>query len=625
MLRAFVRGWQLSRLRALLVGVLFLGGLFVAVSHHEATSAAPPAADAKDAKAKGKAVNPKTPRGNESAAAVKWPEPLKLTVVAKSDEELSSLREMVSTINRLCEEKWKENKIVPSRYANNYEFIRRASLDIIGRIAKPEEIREFLKDPEDTRRSKLINRLLESDEYPRHWANLWANWLLSRSGVFGRGPYHEYLAAWLEDQFSQNKPYSSIVKSLITATGENNDMEKGGAAVNFILAHVGENVPGAHRGEEGQFQMVPLTSRITRLFLGTQVQCAQCHDHPFYGNLKQEHFWGINAFLRQVVREGQPPQVGRMMNFGKLTLRDDEDLAKTGLVYYEKRNGVILTARPEFLPSGDEKHGAPLPAGMQGIQRREKLAEFILDHPQFPKAIVNRMWGVFFGRGFVNPIDDFNDQNQPSNPELLDELAARLKHYNYDLKKLIRWMCNSNPYNLSCVANRTNDKPENEALFSRMNMKAMSPEQLFESLMVATKSEAAESKASKKTLRDQWLNTLINNFGDDEGNEVNFNGTVVQALMMMNGKDINDAIARKDKGAVALVIRKHTEKAAIQELYLTALNRPPTDKEVRTIYTQFALSARDPQVRAIDLHYPNRRYEDLFWALLNSNEFILNH
>ncbi|MGH7225906.1 MAG: DUF1549 domain-containing protein, partial [Gemmataceae bacterium] len=432
-------------------------------------------------------------------------DPIKLGLVAKNDEELSSLTEMVSTINKLSEAKWKENKIVPSRYADDYEFIRRASLDIIGRVAKPEEIREFLKDPKETRRSKLINRLLGSDEYAKRWADLWANWLLSRAGVFGRGPYHEYLATWLEDQFGQNQSYTGIVKSLLTASGDNTDTDKDGAAANFILAHLGENVPPPHRGEEGHFQMVPLTSRITRLFLGTQVQCAQCHDHPFYSNIKQEHFWGVNAFLRQVVREGQPPQTGRMMTYGKLTLKDDEKVAKNALVFYEKRNGVILTAPAEFLPAnGDEKHGARLPIRVQGVQRREKLADFIIDHPQFPKAIVNRVWGVFFGRGFVNPIDDFNDQNQPSNPELLDELAARFKHYDYDFKKLIRWICNSNPYNLSRVANRSNDKPEFEALFSRMIMKAMSPEQLFESLMTAAKLEAAESKGGKKKLKDDW-------------------------------------------------------------------------------------------------------------------------
>jgi hypothetical protein len=613
MLRASVRGWRPGRLRSLLVVALFvLGGAIVGVGPSEVTSAPPPKGGAKDAKAKVEVLP-------------KWPEAPKRTLVVKSSDpqELAQLTEMVSTINKLNEAKWKENKIVPSRYADDFEFIRRASLDIIGRIAKPEEIRAFLKDSKETRRSKLINRLLESDEYPRHWSNLWANWLLSRAGVFGRGTYHEYLATWLEDQFSQNKPYTDIVKQLIAAKGENNDTEKGGAAANFILAHLGENVPPAHRAEEGQFQMVPVTSRITRIFLGTQVQCAQCHDHPFYSNIKQEHFWGVNAFLRQVVREGQPPQMGRMMAYNKLTLKDNENAVKDSMVYYEKRNGVILTAKAEFLPAGEEKRGARLPADANGVRRREMLADFVIDHPQFPKAIVNRMWGVFFGRGFVNPIDDFNDQNQPSNPELLDDLSARFKHYNYDFKKLIRWICNSNAYNLSCVANKTNDKPEQEALFSRMIMKSMSPEQLFESLMVATKAEAAESKGDKKKLKDQWLGNLISNFGDDEGNEVNFNGTVVQALLMMNGKDINEAISRKDKGAVALAIKNRTEQAAIQELYLTALNRLPTPREASIIVRQFRLL--DPKLTATDYKYPARRYEDLFWALLNSNEFLLNH
>jgi hypothetical protein len=620
MLRASVRGWQPQRLRSLLVGLFVLGGSLVAVSLSDITSAAPPKDDAK-------AVKGKEAKGKEETAKdmPKWPEPLKLTLVPKSNDpqEMSQLTEMVSTINKMSEEKWKENKIVPSRYADDFEFIRRASLDIIGRIAKPEEIREYLKDKPEVRRSKLINRLLESDEYPRHWANMWSNWLLSRAGVFGKGPYKEYLATWLEDQFSQNKPYSSIVKSLIAASGENNDTEKGGAAANFILAHLGEGLPKGRQGEEGQFEMVPITSRITRLFLGTQVQCAQCHDHPFYSNIKQEHFWGVNAFLRQVARDGQPPMEGRMMAYGKLTLKDNDDTAKDAFVYFEKRNGVILTAKAEFLPAGEDKHGARLPAEMTGLRRREKLADFVIDHPQFPKAIVNRMWGVFFGRGFVNPIDDFNDQNQPSNPELLEELSARMKHYNYDFKKLIRWICNSNPYNLSCVANKTNDKPEQEALFSRMIMKSMSPEQLFESLMVATKAEAAESKEGKKNLKAQWLGSLISNFGDDEGNEVNFNGTVVQALLMMNGKDINEAISRKEKGAVALAIKNRSEQAAINELYLTALNRPPTPKESYAIIRQFALRSREMTLK--DFKEPFRRYEDLFWALVNSNEFLLNH
>jgi hypothetical protein len=625
MLRASMRVWRPGRLRSLLVCSFVLGGSLLAASLTVRTQAAPPKDGGKDAPAK-------VAKGKEDAAKevpMKWPEPIKLTLVAPGksadSQELAQLRDMVGTINKLTEAKWKENKIVPSRYADDYEFIRRASLDIIGRIAKPEEIREFRKDLNDTsRRSKLINRLLDSDEFPRHWANLWANWLLGRSGAFGRGKYHDAMATWLEDQFSQNKPYGSIVKSLITATGDNDDTQNGGAATNFILAHLGESVPRGKEADDGHFQMVPITSRITRLFLGTQVQCAQCHDHPFYSNIKQEHFWGVNAFLRQVNRRGNLPPMGQMMALPKLTLVDDENVVRVPSSFFEKRNGAQILAKAEFLPAGEDQPRARLPVSTQGLQRREKLAEYILDHPQFPKAIVNRMWGVFFGRGFVNPVDDFNDQNQPSNPELLDEMASRFKHYNYDLKKLIRWICNSNPYNLSYVANKTNDKPEHEALFGRMIMKSLSPEQLFESLMVATKAEAAESKQAKANLKRVWLGNLISNFGDDEGNEVNFNGTVVQALLMMNGKDINEAISRRQKGAVAIAINNQTEQAAIRALYLTALNRPPTPKEVGKILHQFRLL--NATVDFNDHHnYPERRYEDLFWALLNSNEFLLNH
>jgi hypothetical protein len=603
MARASVRGWQLGQRPARLLGLFLLGGLLVFVTGPGS------------AQNPGKGQNPKQPPKKDKDAPKAGPtDTLRLALHAKS---AADVQEMTKLINEKIEAGWKANKVTRSRYATDFEFIRRASLDVIGRIAKPEEIQAFLRDPEPTRRSLLIDRLLASDEYPAHWANLWTNWLLTRSGPFGQGTYHEQTSAWLREQFALNRPYDAIVKDLITAKGKNTE----NGAVNFILAHVGETTPAALRTELGHFEMVPLTSRITRLFLGVQVQCAQCHPHPFYDSLKQEHFWRVNAFLRQVDREGTPPvQRGRTMTHPPLTLKDNEAVNADAKVYLEKRNAVLLQVRAEFLPSGEEVKGQTLTKGAKGITRREELARYLLDHDQFPKAIVNRLWGVFLGRGFVNPVDDFNEQNKPSNPELLNELAARFKHYGYDQKKLIRWICNSTPYNLSCVTNPTNDKPEQEVLFSRMVMKSLTPEQLFESLMVATKAEVAESKKDKKALRDDWLRNLISNFGDDEGNEVNFNGTVVQALLMMNGKDINEAIARKDKGTVSLAIAHNPRSSAavITELYLAALNRRPTPRESVHVQSCFPLQrGRDKD--------PAAPYQDLLWALLNSNEFLLNH
>jgi hypothetical protein len=525
--------------------------------------------------------------------------------------------EVVKLIDEGLKAVWDENKVTPSPRCDDHDFIRRASLDIIGRIATPAEIKAYMDDPPKERRHKLIERLLKSEDYAKNWANIWANWLLSRTGAFGRGQYHEEMQTWLEDQFAQDKkPFHETVKALLTAEGKNSD----NGAVNFILAHVGENTPRGEERDNGQFNMVPLTSRISRLFLGVQTQCAQCHDHPSDAKLKQNHFWGINAFLRQVRRDGTPPVPGqRMMSFPTLTLRDDPGVNTDAQVFFETRNAKLLPAKAQFLDgtriTTEDRGGKKVP--LQGKARREELARLVIEHPNFARAQVNRMWAHFFGRGFVNPIDDFNTQNPPSHPELLEELGRRYKHYGFDQRALIRWICNSEAYNLSCVANKTNEKPESEQLFARMLVKAMSPEELFESLMVAT---GTQSKEQKKELRERWLNNLISNFGDDEGNEVSFNGTVVQALMMMNGNDLNSAIASdKGEGNLAKIYKAHggNGRGVVHDLYLLTLNRPPTSKELERI-TQ-ALPMRVPEKDVL------ARYQDLLWALLNSNEFMLNH
>ena len=620
MVHRFLRGWRPGR-AASLAGMVLVGGLLL-------TAVPGRAGDAKDTDKKD---------AKEAVPPPPWPKPLDLVIVGKDDAHTAKIVNQVKFINDKLEEQWKTEKVVPSRYADDYEFIRRASLDIIGRIATPDEIKTFLKDPAPKRRSMLIERLLASEDYPRHWANLWSNWLLTRSGAFGRGEYHDGMNLWLEDQFASNTPYNQMVVSLLTAQGDNVKHPE----VNFLLAHVGDKVSGKDDPEliktDGHFQMVPITSRITKLFLGTQVQCAQCHDHPFYNNIKQKDFWGVNAFLRQVNRDGNPPDPanGKMMaKPGPLTLVDDTGVNVDGMVYFEKRNGVVQKTRASFLPGADDNRGGLVDKDgkvLQGLERRKALADYVTNHPMFAKEYANRMWGVFFGKGFVNPVDDFNDQNKPSNPELLDGLADGVKNYGYDQKELIRWICNSNAYNLSCVANSTNDAPDKDVLFSRMLLKSMSPEQLFESLLTATKAEAGESKDAKKKAKEDWLDKLIGNFGDDEGNEVNFNGTIVQALLMMNGGDINDAISRADKGTVALLMKDHgitsgandKPAAMIRDLFLVTLNREPSQKEVATITAKFTLVR--PKQEADDRTKPERKYEDLLWALVNSNEFLLNH
>ncbi len=528
----------------------------------------------------------------------------------------SDLTEVVQLINTKVREGWTANKITPSARATDYEFIRRASLDIIGRIAKPEEVARFLKDAPATRRAQLIDRLLAGDEYAENWANVWNVWLLTRSGSLDniQRIYHLQMHRWLEEHFQKNTSYRQMVTELLTATGKTNE----NGAVNYILAHLGDPIPPEAQDKEGRFEMVPITSRTTRLFLGLQTQCTQCHDHPFNPEWKQAHFWGVNAFFRQVERGGANnlKNAKKMMVTPVLELRDNPALNRDGIVFYEKRASPVMAVQATFI---DGKKHAP-PQNGASPSRREELARFMTDSPYFAKSYVNRMWGHFLGRGFSHPVDDFGDHNPVAYPELLEELGNKFTHYGHDSKRLIRWICNSEPYQLSCQANKTNDQAEHEKHFSRMLLKAMTPEQLYESLLIATRAEQKDDgPAVRRQLRQDWMSKLVVNFGDDEGNEATFNGTVVQALLLMNGDDLNKAITNPKGTVLQSVARRGASTQAIMnELYLAALNRPPTQNElnrVTRILTSAPVKNRDPLLQ----------WQDLFWALLNSNEFILNH
>jgi hypothetical protein len=521
--------------------------------------------------------------------------------------------DQVRRINEMIATQWKANNITPSKPCTDHEFIRRASLDIIGRIATPAEIKKFMDDPPPTRRAMLIDRLLQSDDFARNWASVWTVWLMTRSA---NPTYQEWMSLWLEEQFSNpDVGYDKVVTDLLTATGKNNE----NGAANFILQHMGEVIPGGKQSEEGYSDFVPLTSRTTRLFLGLQIQCTQCHNHPFNNQWKQKDFWGINAFFRQTHGD-RPPVRGAMMTAVTLNLRNDPHVNTEGMIYYEQRNGVVLPVRPAFL-DGQKRKDLANP----GVDRRKKLAELVTHSEYFPKAYINRMWGHFFGRGMTvqGTVDDFGEHNAVTHPELLDYLAKEFKDYQFKPRELIRWICNSDAYSLSSVANKTNDKPDAEMFFGRMLLKAMTPEELFESLMVATRAEQDETKDNKQKLRKDWMKNLIVNFGDDEGNEVTFNGTVVQALLLMNGKEINDAISSREKGTVLVALsRKNKTKASIiNDLFLAALNRPASQKETMAITKEIDL-AKAGRVKTKDI---GEIWQDLFWGLLNSNEFILNH
>lgn len=623
-------------------------------------------------------------------------------LASAQDASKAGVSPQTQKINELIAKGWTSAGIKKTAdRATDEEFMRRAFIDLIGRIPTPEEILDFDRDRAANKRAKLIYRLLNeekysprdangkalaaipglkyvpinyNDAYAENFAELWTNWLLTRSNTLPlyREQFHTYLAAQFAAS-SKNpggKPWNQVVQELISATGKTNE----NGAVVFVIRHLGDPI-AAERGQkadfnkEGKYDAVPITSRVTKLFLGIQSQCVQCHDHPFNKEYIQSDFWGVNAFFRQTDRSGttNPRNLGNGVTPPQLTLSDVAAWNSPGMVLYERRDGQRKASFPAMLRDmvQFERGDAPtkrlisgtIPENLAGKTRRQVLAQWITEHDNFARAFVNRMWGHLFGRGLnTDPtVDDFNSNNELVHPELLDFLAEEFKKYNYDPKKLLEWICTSDAYNLRHVAVKEYSEPKYDAYFARMPLKAMSPEVMFDSLALATRAETRKDEKAYKALKAAWGQKLTQNFGDDEGNEVSFNGTVVQALLMMNGREINGEIGNakgRGDGVVAEVVRKHSRPGRVNnrgiydDLFLMTVSRKPTNEEfkkleeVRIGKAMVPLGSPPPKSSGSAGGRPQQPvkvpvppssiddisfYQDVFWALLNSNEFMLNH
>jgi hypothetical protein len=496
-------------------------------------------------------------------------------------------------IDEMIREAWAEAKVKPSRLATDEEFLRRAYLDVIGRIPNIKEANAFLNSKEQGKRQKLISYLLQDPDYAKNLATQWTIVLIGR-GRQERQVDREQLSSWLRREFNNERPWNEMVYDLITAKGSN----KENGAANFTLAHL-------------EFGAVPLTSITTRAFLGQQIQCTQCHDHPS-NDWKQADFWGINAFFKGVRREDVMKETATGAEVYDHTLLSDEPT--DAYASYDKRNGLVGIAFPRFLD------GRKIAQGTEVSNRREELAKLVADpkNMDMARAFVNRTWGHFMGRGFVNPVDDFGAHNPASHPELLDKLAEEFQNSGYDVKALIRWITASEAYNLSSMMTKQNEK--DETLFSHMALKPMTPEQLFDSLITATAAHKASGGDTTKK-RDQWMGQFLFTFANDEGEEgSSFQGTIPQALMMMNGDLMEQAVSGKpgsflnDLAAQAGKSRRGGVGMMVDGIFLASLTRHPT-------------RAERAKAEGVLESNPDTAYvlEDLFWALLNSNEFILNH
>jgi len=525
------------------------------------------------------------------------------------------LPRQVERINELVRKSWADHNLSPSAVENEAKWARRLYIDLLGRIPSLNELREFEGDRSPDKRGILVKKLLYQDrytlDYARNWTTIWTNLLIGRTGGTANNSLvsREGMQKYLRDSFARNKPYHQMVQELITATGTTKPGLPGfNGAANFLADKVNdENATLA-------------TAAVSKLFMGLQIQCTQCHNHPF-NDWKQDKYWEFNAFFRQTraLRRFVPGtnDVAHAELIDQDYAGESNDPEKADL-FYELRNGLVKVAYPVFV-DGTRIN----PSGyVQDVNRRGELAKLMLDSPFVDQAAVNRMWGHFFGYGFTKPVDDLGSHNIPSNPELLAYLSDAFRQSGYDQKQLMEWLVLSEAYQLSSRATSGNqrDDPNLGELprFTHYYIRPLAAEELYESMLLLTRGQGNDvSYQTMEEDKSRWLQQFSQEFGTDEGDEsIEFSGTIAQVLMMFNGEMVRAATRADGGGVLEQVVRdsKLDLKQKIERLFEAAVARKPNRKEA-TAFLQLVQTSGSP-IEGL---------EDIWWALLNSNEFIFNH
>lgn len=519
---------------------------------------------------------------------------------------------ILGEVDRLIGEQWEGYELKPSADATEGEWCRRLFLDVLGRTPTVDELKAFLESKEENKRERLVDELLYSDRYTedftRNWTTIWTNLLIGRTGgtdnnsMISRPGMQKYL----RDSFARNKPWDVMVDELITATGTTVPGTEGfNGATNFLIDKVNEE------------NAAQATAASSRLFLGMQVQCTQCHNHPF-NEWEQQKYWEFNAFFRQTRAfqgrtDADPAQLADQDYRGESGNPEEADL------FFERRDGLVKIAFPVFV-DGTE---IPRSGYVNLTNRRAELSRLTRQSPFFAKVMVNRMWAHFLGYGFTKPVDDLGPHNQPTHPELLEFLAQRFRSGGHDIRQLIGWIVLSRPYALSSQRNASNMEDDpllgNPPRFSTFYLRQMRPEELYESLMTASLGGSADvGYEEQERLKNQWLRQFSSSSGTDEGDETTtFNGTISQTLMMFNGDLIQQATSGEPGSFLDRLLSQTNmdDMERVEYLYLSGLSRKPT-REERQLATVL-LGARRGDARQM--------LRDVWWTILNSNEFIFNH
>jgi hypothetical protein len=485
-------------------------------------------------------------------------------------------------VDRAVENRWRDMGLAPSGVCSDTEFLRRASLDIIGTLPTADEVRAFLSDRSPDKRARLINRLLDRPEYADYQALKWSDLLRNNRTVLGARSMWA-LNGWIRQAMASNMPFDRFARELLTARGL---ASESGPANYYRVATTPQD----------------LTETTAQLFLGVRLQCAKCHHHPFEKWSQQDYYQFAAYFARVGVRpaaDGANEPAVRLLPAGEVT---------------HPKTGAAMQPTPLAIDNGPK-----LASLGPAADRREALAEWLTsrDNLLFAKVVVNRYWGALMGRGIVDPVDDMRVTNPPSNPELLDGLARDFIAHGYDIRRLVRTICTSQVYQLSAHATASNR--QDEVFFSHFRSRRLSAEVMLDAVSAATgvPERFADLPPGTRAIQlpdSSVASPFLDTFGRPpratacECERVS-EPTLAQALQLLSGDDVSRKVASPLGRITALMKTGKRDSDIVEELYLATLSRFPNAREKQIALRPFSQLPR------------RQAAEDLLWALLNTQEF----
>ena len=484
-------------------------------------------------------------------------------------------------IDQLMDKKFKKLRIQPSEICTDEEFLRRSYLDITGTLPSVEQYHEFLGNADPKKRENLVDDLLSRKEFVEIWVMKWAELLQVRTTrQIAYKPMLRYYN-WVQERVASNMPMDQMVQELLGASGGTFE----NAATNYY---------------QQESDPKKVAENVAQVFMGMRIQCTQCHNHPF-DRWTMDDYYSFSAFFSQIGRKrGEDPREQIIYNRGSGDVRHLVD------------NRVMA---PKFL-------GGEVP-DVKGKDRRVVMAKWLAsaENPYFAKNLANIVWNHFFGKGIINEVDDVRVSNPAVNPELLDELGQKFTEYKYDFKKLVRDICTSRTYQLSTSTNETNAADDKN--FTHASLRRVRAEILLDmiSQVTDTKNKFGGLPLGARAVQIANGNTstyFLSTFGRAKREsvcacEVKVEPNLSQALHLLNGDTLQGKIGQGNLIGKLLAAGK-TPPQIIEELYIRTMTRRPTEKEFAELNAVLA-----------EMEDKKLALEDVFWALLNSREFVFNH